>query len=314
MERNLITVLGSCMVDLVATVSSHPLIGETVQGKDFAIISGGKGANQAAAMAKLGVPTFFVGRVGNDTFAEIILDNMKQSGVNTQYLKKDSSSPSGIAHIRVDDNGQNNIVVIPLANENVTREDVDQAESLIKQSTILQFQLEIPLDTIWYAMDKVKNLGTIIILNPAPAKNIPLEMYSLIDILTPNETEAKSLTGVDIVDLDSAKKAAKILLDRGVKKVVITLGQKGCLYMDESRAIHQPAPIVVPVDTTAAGDAFNGGLAVSLAKGLSIEDSLRYASAVASLSVTRFGAQSSLPNQYEVEKFIKDIVWNEICI
>ncbi len=312
MKDKVITVLGSCMVDLVATVSSHPVIGETRQGNDFAMISGGKGANQAAAAARLGVETYFAGRVGNDFFAEIILDSIRQSGVKTDYLKKDLSSASGIAHIRVDDDGQNNIVMVPLANENITRADVDEIGKLIKRSTILQLQLEIPMDTIRYAMEKAKEHGTLVILNPAPALHIPSDMYSLIDILTPNESEAKTLTEVDIADLDSAKRAANVLLGRGVKKVIITMGSSGCLYVDEGRVLYQPAPVVDPIDTTAAGDAFNGGLAASLVKGLSIEDSLRYASAVAGLSVTRFGAQSSLPAGHEVEQFMQDMKWNKV--
>jgi ribokinase len=310
-DRKIITVLGSAMVDLVATTPSHPLIGETVQGSDFAMIPGGKGANQVVTMAKLGTPTFFVGRIGNDLFAELILESMKKSKVDIQFLRKDPSLSTGVAHIRVDQKAQNNIVMIPLANDNVSRTDVDSADEIIKQSAILQLQLEIPLDTIKYAMEKAKRYGTVVVLNPAPAKVLPMEIYPLIDIITPNETEAKSLTGIEIVDLSSARTAAEILFKRGVKKVVITLGAKGCFYFDGVSSIYQPIPLVTAVDTTAAGDAFNGALAVSLIKGKPIEEALRYASAVASLSVTRFGAQSSLPDYLEVEHFLKKVEWVE---
>lgn len=311
MDRKIITVIGSAMVDLVATTPSHPLIGETLKGSDFAMISGGKGANQAVTMAKLGVETFFVGRIGHDVFANQILDSMKKSEVNTKFIKQDPVSPTGIAHIRVDQKGQNNIVAIPLANDNVSREDVDAADEIIKQSAILQLQLEIRLDTIEYAIKKAKSYGTIVSLNPAPAMVLPMEIYPLIDIITPNETEAMSLTGIEVVDISSARNAAEILFKRGVNRIVITLGEKGCFYFDGVRSIYQPTPKVKAIDTTAAGDAFNGAYSVSQIKGMPIEEGLRYASVVASLSVTRFGAQSSLPDQREVEYFLRSIEWEE---
>ncbi|GGE26029.1 ribokinase [Marinithermofilum abyssi] len=303
-KEPIITVLGSMTMDLVAKAGRRPLKGETLIGETFGMVPGGKGANQAVTAAKLGVKTYMVGRLGEDLFTEPVLQNLRKEGVETEYIQIDPTSATGIAHITVDAQGDNSIIVVPQANANLSRADVDRVEDLIARSSLLMLQLEVPLETVVYAARVAKKHQVPVILNPAPAQPLPEELYRSVDVLTPNETETEILTGIQVNDLESAKIAARELLGRGVKTVVITLGENGSLLASASGFTHIPARKVDVVDTTAAGDAFNGGMAVALAAGKPILDAVQYGGTVGTLAVTKFGAQSSLPSLEEVNEFL----------
>lgn len=304
-KEPMITVLGSMTMDLVAKTKRRPIKGETVLGEAFGMVPGGKGANQAVTAAKLGVKTNMVGRLGEDLFQKPILDNLRNEGVLTDYIKIDESVSTGIAHISVDSQGDNSIIMVPLANANIKEADVDEVEHLIARSQLLMLQLEIPLPTVLYAVKVAKKHNVPVILNPAPAQPLPDEIYQYIDYLTPNESETEILTGIKLTDLESSKIAAKEFLNRGVKNVIITLGKNGCLISEDREFKHITARSVDVVDTTAAGDAFNGGMAVGLAKGLSVEQAAAFGGVIGTLAVTKFGAQSSLPSLQEVRDFLE---------
>lgn len=305
MEKEpMLTVLGSMTMDLVAKTKRRPIKGETVLGETFGMVPGGKGANQAVTCAKLGVKTYMVGRLGKDLFTQPVFENLQKEGVLTDYIQVDEDSSTGIAHISVDAQGDNSIIMVPLANSNVGQSDVEDVEHLISKSSVLMLQLEIPVDTVHYAAKVAKKYNVPVILNPAPAQTLPNEIYQYIDFLTPNESETEILTGIKLIDFESTKIAAKELLSRGVKNVIITLGENGCLIANGTDFIHLPARQVEVVDTTAAGDAFNGGMAVALAKGLPLEKAAYYGGIIGTLAVTKFGAQSSLPSIQEVRDFL----------
>ncbi len=295
-------------MDLVVKAPRIPAVGETILGGDFIMTPGGKGANQAVAAAKLGADVCFIARLGNDLFAQQSLSNFKKEGVNTKYIIQTKEAPSGVALITVDDSGNNVIVVAPGANQILSPGDVKRAESDIASSAALVAQLEIPLETVEFAAQLVNNCGVHFILDPAPAQKLNPDLLKMVDVLTPNETEAQILTGIEVTDEDSACMAAKKLLEYGVKSVILTMGAKGFLLADNDRMESVPAVKVNAVDTTAAGDAFTGALAVGLARGKTLYDAALFANYVAALSVTKMGAQSSMPAGKAVDGFIKDIV------
>lgn len=300
-----IVVVGSLNMDLVVKAPRMPVVGETIHGEDLRIIPGGKGANQAAATAKLGGRVAMVGRVGDDAFGPRLIDNLKQLGVNTNHIRIDTEAATGTAIIIVDERGENVIVISPGANGRVTKEDIDRIDKLLDQAKYLLLQFEIPLDTVQYAIEVASRKKVKVILNPAPAKKVPPEILTKVDFLVPNETETKLLTGLDIKDLISAEAAARKLAELGISVVIITLGEKGALFVASNEAIHIPAQKVKVVDTTAAGDAFIGGLATALVKGYALKDAVKYASCAGTLAVTKFGAQTSLPTLEEVEHLFK---------
>ena len=297
-----IVVVGSSNTDLIVRADRLPAPGETVLGGDLITAPGGKGANQAVAAARVGAEVTFVARVGKDMFGEAALENFRREGIDTRFVIQDATAPSGVALIVVGQNGQNIIAVAPGANRRLTPNDVHAAESAFAGARVVLLQLETPMETVVAAARAGRSAGATVILNPAPAQTLPNELYSLISIVTPNESEAALLTGEA-----TPEAAARILLQRGVKSVIVTLGEAGVLVAASPDDIRRaPGFDVNVVDTTAAGDAFNGGLAAALARGESSESALSYSQAVAAISVTRMGAQPSLPTEAEVRLFVRD--------
>ncbi len=297
--------VGSSNMDLVVKSPRIPAVGETILGGDFIMTPGGKGANQAVATAKLGAQVYFIAKLGDDIFAEQSLKNFEKEGVSTKYVVQTSEAPSGIALITVDDAGNNVIVVAPGANQTLSPEDVKKAGSDIASSGALVAQLEIPLKTVEFAARLANDSAVPFILDPAPAQKLNPELLQMVDVLTPNETEAQILTDIEVIDKDSARTAAEKLLESGVKSVIVTMGAKGFLLATDDKMEFIPAVKVDAVDTTAAGDAFTGSLAVGLARGNTLAEAASFANYVAALSVTKMGAQSSMPTKEAVESFMK---------
>jgi len=297
-----ILVIGSLNADLVVRAPRFPAPGETISGEDLAIIPGGKGANQAVAAARQGASVAMVGRVGNDSFGPTLLQNLKDNHVDTAHVLTDESA-TGTAIIVVAADGQNNIVLSPGANSKVTPDDVEAVS--FKDADALLLQLEIPLETVIHAAHIARQNGVRVILNPAPARPLPDSLLADVDILVPNESELSLLSGQPVTDIDSAKSAAQALLAKGIKTIIVTLGAQGALLITGEQVTHVPTFKVDVVDTTAAGDAFIGGLAAALLKGKSLEEAVRYGNASGALAATKFGAQPSLPTQNEVEQLLK---------
>lgn len=295
-----IVIIGSLNMDLSVKVARIPEPGETITGSGLVINAGGKGANQAVACARLGRKVTLVGKVGRDDFGREMTRNLDSQGVETGHILTAEHSPSGTAMIMVDAKGENCIVVSPGSNDELTPEDIVTSEDLIKTGKILLLQLEIPLETVLQSIRIAHKYNIPILLNPAPARELPDAIFAHLTFLVPNETETKILTGIDVTDDRSAQTAADRLMQRGVKNVVITLGDKGAYIASEGYSKHIPALKIIPVDSTAAGDAFIGGLAATQVEGATLEESVRFACCVGALAATKFGAQSSLPSLQEV--------------
>ena len=296
-----IIVVGSLNTDLVVRTPRFPQPGETISGEDLQVIPGGKGANQAVAAARLGANVSMLGSVGKDNFGDFLLDNLKANHVDTHLIEREDAS-TGTATIIVDANGQNSIILSAGANGNVSSVDVEHAS--FSDYSLLLLQLEIPTPTVLSAAKLAKQNGVRVVLNPAPAKELPDELISLADFIIPNETELSLLTGMEVNDIPSAEEAARALLTKGAENVIVTLGSKGALIVNEKTNIHMETYKVDVVDTTAAGDAFIGGLASVLDSANSLPDAVRYACACGALAATIFGAQPSLPRKEEVERFM----------
>ncbi|MEA3440585.1 MAG: ribokinase [Chloroflexota bacterium] len=299
-----IVVFGSINMDLVARTPSLPIAGQTITGHNFFMAPGGKGANQAVSAARLGCVTAMVGRVGNDVFADALLDSLRENQVDVSGISVDDAVPSGVAVIAVDDNSENNIIVIPGANGEVGDLDVLRLEAYLEDADVLLLQLEVPLGAVIAAAQAAHEREVLVVLDPAPARQLPDELYSLCNVITPNEVEAGTLVDFSVNGIDDAKKAADKLLDRGVKNVIVKMGSTGAYWSDGAQGEFFPAHNVDPVDTVAAGDAFNGGLAVGLAEGLSIKQAIRWGMAAGALSTTKEGAQPSMPGRSEVEALL----------
>jgi len=297
-----ILVIGSLNADLVVRAPRFPAPGETISGEDLAIIPGGKGANQAVAAARQGAQVSMLGRVGSDSFGPTLTQNLQTNNVDTTHVYTDASA-TGTAIIVVDASGQNSIVLSPGANGKVTLADVDAFP--FQEEKMLLLQLEIPLETVTHAASLARQNGLRVILNPAPARPIPDSLLADVDILIPNESELQLLSGQSVTDTDSAKAAAHILLEKGVKTVIVTLGANGALLVTDEKTTHVSTFKVDVVDTTAAGDAFISGLAAALLKGKSLEEAVHYGNASGALAATKFGAQPSLPTQNEVEQLLR---------
>ena len=302
-----IAVVGSSNMDLVVKSKRIPATGETILGGDFIMVPGGKGANQAVAAAKLGAQVFFMAKLGDDIFGLQSLNNFKKEGVSTKYVLQTQEAPSGVALIMVDDEGNNVIVVAPGANHKLSPEDVKAAESDIASSGALVAQLEVPIKTIEFAAELANKSNVPFILDPAPAQKLSPELLNTVDVLTPNETEAQILTGIEVKDQKSAEAAAQKLLECGVKNVILTMGASGYLSVGKEGTEFVAARKVTAADSTAAGDAFTGSLAVGLAKGQTLSEAASFANNVAAVSVTRMGAQPSMPTVEEIDRFIHEM-------
>lgn len=297
-----ICVIGSLNMDLVVNVDTMPKPGQTIIGSNFKEVPGGKGANQAVAMARLNGNVSMIGKVGEDGFGQTLISSLKNDKVDTTYIQT-SKGATGVALITVDKNAQNSIVVSPGANFEVKEDDIDNNIEAIKNSDIVVLQLETPLNTIKYALNKAKELNKYTILNPAPAVKLDDEIIKNVDLLTPNETELEIISGVSIETEEDIQKAAQIMIEKGVKELIVTLGSKGSLYINKEKSMFKKAYKVEAVDTTAAGDSYTGALAVALSQDKNIEDAMDFASKVGALSVLKEGAQSSLPTLEDVKNF-----------
>ncbi len=301
-----IVVIGSINVDMTVQVPHLPKAGETVIGGTFTQANGGKGANQAVAASRAGGEVTFIACVGDDALGAELTQYFQKEGICTDFIFKEKNVATGIALIMVDEKGTNSIAVASGANAKLGSPHIDQARQAILQADIVILQLEIPLETVIYAVDLAKQMGKKILLNPAPAQKLPKDLLSKIDILIPNEIEAEMLTGVRFEEGD--RKTGELLLSFGVGTVIITLGEKGCYLIDHQSAKQIPAPKVKAIDTTAAGDIFCGTLAVGLAEHKTLVEAVRFAIAASALSVTRLGAQPSAPYRKEIENFLEELV------
>jgi ribokinase len=302
-----IVVLGSLNMDIVVQMARRPSTGETIMADDCFFSAGGKGANQAFAAAKLGADTTMIGLVGNDDFGQQLKKNLEKYQISTSSIETCLTKKTGIAFITVDNEGDNSIVVVPGANSKLSAEFVKKYYSIISKAKLLLVQLEIPLEAVMEAISIANANQVPVLLDPAPAQNLPDELLCNITYLTPNVTEISYLTGINVTDLESAKQAAKTLIRRGVKYVFAKLGGKGVVVVGSSEELYIPGYDVPVIDTTAAGDSFAGGLAMALVKGKELREATFFANAVAALSVTRRGAQSSMPNFTEVSHFLGSV-------
>ena len=294
-----ILVIGSSNTDMVIKTSKLPAPGETILGGTFLMNPGGKGANQAVAASRLGGKVTFITKRGNDLFGNQAVGLLMREGIDTGYVVKDPQLPSGVALITVDEAGENSIVVAPGCNGNLIIDDIPEDIFDDGKFEILLLQLEIPVETVEYTAIKANEKGLKVILNPAPAQPLSANLLKHVWLITPNETEAEILTGISISDISSAGEAATVLQKKGVKNVIITLGADGAYVKSESYTGMIPGITINAVDTTAAGDVFNGALAVALAEGKDLRDAVKFSNRAASISVTRMGAQASAPYRHE---------------
>lgn len=299
-----ILVVGSSNTDMIIQLPRLPRPGETLLGGRFSMAAGGKGANQAVAAARAGGRVTFIGRVGRDMFGERALSGLAQDGVNVDFVVRDPAQPSGVALIFVARTGQNSIAVAPGANARLCPADLQRARAGFAGAQVLLMQLETPLPTVQAAARLAAQHGARVILNPAPARPLPTTLLRRVDVLTPNETEAELLSGVRVTNPATAARAARKLRALGPPTVVITLGPAGAWVSSPQAEFHVPAFKVKAVDTTAAGDVFNGALAVALAEGLPLAQAVRFANAAGALSVTKLGAQPSAPTRSQIQRLL----------
>ena len=298
----MIVVIGSSNTDMVIQLDHIPRPGETVLGGEFATAAGGKGANQAVAAARAGGKVTFVARVGRDMFGDQAIAGFQRDGVSTDFVFRESAAPSGVALIFVAKNGENSIAVAGGANQKLSPADVRKARKAIAHANVVVVQLETPLETVRAAVELAAGAGVQVILNPAPAQKLPGGLLRLVSVLTPNETEAELLTGIAVRDEATAAQAADRLLARGVQTVILTLGARGAFVATAMAKRLVSGFRMKAVDTTAAGDVFNGALAVALGEARPLLDAVRFANAAAAISVTRLGAQPSAPRRDEIER------------
>ncbi|MCP4883622.1 MAG: ribokinase [Flavobacteriales bacterium] len=300
MKKNIL-VVGSSNTDLVIQTSRFPGPGETVIGGVFNTFAGGKGANQAVAASRLGAEVSFVARIGDDDFGRQALDGYIKEGIITNHIFIDEEEPTGIASIVINSEGENSIVVAPGANKLLSKTDIESIVPLIEATEIILVQLEVPVETVTLVIQLAHKLHKKVILNPAPAVKLDHDLYPYLDVITPNESETKILLGKKVSDIKSASEAAQAFLDKGVKNVIITLGEQGAFFKNKQEEYLVPAIKTKVIDTTAAGDTFNGALAVAMSEGKSWRDTIEFSNKAAAISVGRLGAQSSIPYRKEIE-------------
>jgi ribokinase len=301
---NKVTVVGSFMYDLVATAPRRPKTGETLIGDSFGMFLGGKGSNQAIAASRTGASVTMVGRLGNDLFGDQFLEKLSEEGINTDFVVQDTKNGTGVGMPLIDSSGQNSIVIIPQANMALTVKNIDKAESVIADSDVLVLQCEVPMEANKRAAEIANKNDTLVILNPAPACEIPDAILSLTDLLTPNESETEILTGMPTHSNEQAIEAAHNLLSKGIETVILTLGSRGSFLLTEKMDKLIPAYSVNVIDTTAAGDAYCGALAASLAQDTHIEEAVKIANAAGALAVTKLGAEPSLPTKKAIDQLL----------
>jgi ribokinase len=307
-EKPKVSVVGSFNMDLVFSAPRLPEPGETLSGTEFGQFIGGKGSNQAVAAARAGAQVEMVGRLGKDTFGDHIATILQEEGIRLRHVVRDAEEGTGVAGIVVQPGGTNSIVVIPRANGRLSARDVQKGRSAIAGADVLLLQLEVPVEASLAAAKIAKASGATVVLNPAPAQDLPDELLRLVDILVPNVTEAAQLSGIHVSGPDDPEKAARALLSRGSGTVVLTLGERGALIVGSASeaAVEVPPFKVEVIDTTAAGDAFCGALAVALAEGKPLREAAQFASAAGALACTSMGAGPSLPARHEIERLLTD--------
>jgi ribokinase len=305
MSNAKVVVVGSSNMDIFFYTDRAPEPGETVIGDRYLMVMGGKGANQAVGARLLGAEVTLVGRIGDDLFGRRMLDNLSSYGVARDHIQVDKEADSGVALILVDKQAENSIVVVPGVNMRITPTDVEGAANKLRAADVLLMQLEIPLDAIERAIDIALEGNTLCVLNPAPARLLPDHILKKVHLLTPNQSEAKILTGVPADTLEGAQAAGQALLEKGVQTVIITLGAQGALIVRSNQVLHVKGVPVDALDTTGAGDAFMAGLAVALAEGKTLEEATHFANVAGALSTKKPGAMPSLPNRDEVEAFVR---------
>lgn len=303
MRRPAVLVIGSANIDLVTRAERCPRPGETLIGRAFDTIPGGKGANQAVAAARLGAATVFAGCVGDDAFGALLREQMMAEGIDLAYLRTDPDLPTGTATIIVGDDGENCIVVTPGANHALTPAGIEGIEPLFHEADVVLLQLEIPLETADAALEMARRHDALAVLDVGLARAVPADIIEKAGLISPNETEAEALTGVPVASLDDAREAARQLLELGALEVVMKLGARGCLYAGDGW-MHVPAFDITPVDTTAAGDAFTAALAVQWRGAGEKREALRFANAAGAFAATVAGAQPAMPRRHDVERFL----------
>ncbi|MCB2339624.1 ribokinase [Clostridium estertheticum] len=303
---NKVCILGSINMDMVVSIDRMPLVGETIFSENFKLAHGGKGANQAVASRRLGAEVYMIGKIGQDSNGLQIVNALEKEGINVNSIFNDEVKPTGTAIITVDNKGDNSIIVVAGANMALNLEEIDKCKEVIASSDIIVAQFETPIEVTMEAFKFAKENGVITILNPAPAKKIPKELFAYTDIIVPNETEATTLTGVNVQDLESAKQAANSFLDNKVKYVIITLGHMGAAVISKQEAVLIPAYKVNAIDSTAAGDSFIGAITTKLTKSnLNIKtlvEAVKFANKVSAIVVQREGAQASIPFLNEINE------------
>lgn len=300
-----IVVIGSSNTDMVVKTARFPVPGETLLGGEFFMFSGGKGANQAVAAARIGGDVTLVCKTGDDIFGKRAIEEFKKEGISTMFIEMSADKASGTALILVNEKGENEIVVASGANETLNEKNIDSALDAVAEADLVLLQLETPLQTVLYAAKKGFELGKKVILNPAPAQQLPAELFRYLYLITPNETEAEILTGIKVIDRNTAAAAAKKLLSMGVPQVIITLGAEGAYFKNHEMEMLVASPKVNATDTTAAGDVFNGVLSVQIAEENEWKAAIAFACKAAAISVTRMGAQPSMPYKNEVDELQK---------
>lgn len=308
MKKAKIVVVGSFNADITALTPKFPVGGETIMGRSLNFGAGGKGTNQAVSAAKNGADVVMVSKIGTDVLSDIARKTYTESGIDSSYVVETSEYPTGSAVIEVsEESGENKIIVIPGANNYLSADDVRKASEKISQCDVVLTQLETSTESVEAALELSSEYGKITVLNPAPYSAIPEKWFKLVDYFIPNETETEYFTGVKVSDEYSAKEASKVLMGKGVKNVIITMGKKGAFFCNERESFVVPSTSSKAVDTTGAGDCFCGAFCTALAEGKSVKDSILFANCAAGISVTRMGASSSMPTREETDSIFNSI-------